>query len=70
MPNKKHKYPRNKANIKAKKDIDKMNVEIANEIGLPDHKKRYTQFDFAKAGTGRGILKMIQNQITGRNNIQ
>jgi hypothetical protein len=79
MPNKKHKYPRNKANVKAQsnkvnvksqKDLDKMNLEIANEIGLPDHDKQYTQFDYPKVSTGRKILKMIQNQITGRNNIQ
>jgi len=64
--NKSHK----KASHKIKKDLDKMNLEIANEIGLPDHKKKYTQYDFGEASTGRGILKMIQNQVTGRNNIQ
>jgi hypothetical protein len=65
-----HKKNHNYNPNKVKNDLDKMNLEIANEIGLPDHDKTYTQFDYPKVSTGRKILKMIQNQITGRNNIQ
>lgn len=65
-----HKKNHNYNTNKVKKDLDNMNLEIANEIGLPDHDKQYTQFDYPKVSTGRKILKMIQNQITGRNNIQ